>query len=125
MGSYNSQSSFKYNNRVGFGGQNSQQQRQRSQSSYDSEKCQYYTQEEQRLRQQLKYADNEQEYQRIERQHSEAALQKLRYCGKWVDQSKTLDYTWFDITYSSQLPHYVYSWAKKANIGMKAALYQY
>merc|ERR1711936_402966 len=137
--SYNSQSSFKYNNRVGFGGQNcqqyyvnidgqsevSEQQRQRSQSSYDSEKCQYYTQEEQRLRQQLKYADNEQEYQRIERQHSEAALQKLRYCGKWVDQSKTLDYTWFDITYSSQLPHYVYSWAKKANIGMKAALYQY
>merc|ERR1711936_442152 len=109
--SYNSQFSFKYNNRVGFGGQNCQQY-------YVNIDGQSEVSEQQRLRQQLKYADNEQEYQRIERQHSEAALQKLRYCGKWVDQSKTLDYTWFDITYSSQLPHYVYSWAKKANIGM-------
>ena len=36
-----------------------------------------------------------------------------------------MDYTQFDITYSSQMPEYVYTAAKTANIGLKAALYQY
>merc|ERR1712098_924130 len=35
------------------------------------------------------------------------------------------DYTEFDVTYSPQLPRQVYTWAKRTNMGLKAALYQY
>merc|ERR1712168_239124 len=51
--------------------------------------------------------------------------QKQKYCSKKVEQSKSLDYTEFDVTYSSQLPREVYRWAKRTNMGVKAALYQY
>merc|ERR1719489_426460 len=139
--SYNSQSKFQYNNRVGFGQtcqqyyvnidghtEVSEQQRQQSYSSWDSQKCQFYTEEEERLRQQMKYnnqEEEEEEYRQLEKQHTETARQKLEYCSKKVEQSKSLDYTQFDVTYSSQLPHEVYSWAKRTNMGVKAALYQY
>merc|ERR1712168_717901 len=139
--SYNSQSKFQYNNRVGFGQtcqqyyvnidghtEVSEQQRQQSYNSWDSQKCQFYTEEEERLRQQMRNTniqEEEEEYRQLEKQHTEAARQKLEYCSKKVDQSKSLDYTQFDVTYSSQLPREVYSWAKRANMGVKAALYQY
>merc|ERR1712055_645549 len=139
--SYNSQSKFQYNNRVGFGQtcqqyyvnidghtEVSEQQRQQSYSSWNSQKCQFYTEEEERLRQQMKYNNQEEEEEqdrKIEEQHTEAARQKLKYCSKKVEQSKSLDYTEFDVTYSSQLPREVYRWAKRTNMGVKAALYQY
>merc|ERR1712168_1610252 len=69
--------------------------------------------------------EEEEEYRQIEEQHTEAARQKQKYCSKKVEQSKSLDYTQFDVTYSSQLPREVYSWAKRTNMGVKAALYQY
>merc|ERR1712168_888596 len=69
--------------------------------------------------------EEEEEYRQLEKQHTEAARQKLEYCSKKVEQSKSLDYTQFDVTYSSQLPREVYSWAKRTNMGVKAALYQY
>merc|ERR1711931_540450 len=143
--SYNSQSRFQYNNRVGFGQtcqqyyvnidghtEVSEHQRQQSYNSWDSQKCQFYTEEEERLRQQMKnnsQDENQEEQQeqdrKIEEQHTEAARQKLKYCSKKVEQSKSLDYTQFDVTYSSQLPREVYTWAKRTNMGVKAALYQY
>merc|ERR1712142_852443 len=67
----------------------------------------------------------QEEYKQLEEQHTEAARQKLKYCSKKVEQSKSLDYTEFDVTYSSQLPREVYRWAKRTNMGVKAALYQY
>merc|ERR1712168_111067 len=69
--------------------------------------------------------EEEEEYRQLEEQHTEAARQKLKYCSKKVEQSKSLDYTQFDVTYSSQLPREVYRWAKRTNMGLKAALYQY
>merc|ERR1712168_590336 len=69
--------------------------------------------------------EEEEEYRQLEKQHTEAARQKLEYCSKKVEQSKSLDYTQFDVTYSSQLPREVYSWAKRTNMGVKAALYKY
>merc|ERR1711931_120608 len=139
--SYSSQSRFQYKNHFGFGQtcqqyyvnidghtEVSEHQRQQSYNSWDSEKCQFYTEEEERLRQQMRNTniqEEEEEYRQLEKQHTEAARQKLEYCSKKVDQSKSLDYTQFDVTYSSQLPREVYSWAKRANMGVKAALYQY
>merc|ERR1712168_1587998 len=127
--SYNSQSRFQYNNRVGFGqtcqqyyvnidGQTkvSEHQRLQSYNSRDSQKCQFNTEEEE---------EQEEQDRKIEEQHTEAARQKQKYCSKKVEQSKSLDYTQFDVTYSSQLPREVYSWAKRTNMGVKAALYQY
>merc|ERR1711931_303780 len=106
----------------------SEHQREQSYSSWDSEKCQFYTEEEERLRQQMRNTniqEEEEEYKQLEEQHTEAARQKLKYCSKKVEQSKSLDYTEFDVTYSSQLPREVYRWAKRTNMGVKAALYQY
>merc|ERR1711931_508448 len=102
--------------------------RQQSYSSWDSQKCQFYTEEEERLRQEMENTniqEDEEKYRQLEEQHTEAARQKLKYCSKKVEQSKSLDYTQFDVTYSSQLPREVYRWAKRTNMGMKAALYQY
>ena len=42
-----------------------------------------------------------------------------------MEQSRTVDSTEFDITYSQELPEQVYSVAKTANTGLKAALFQY
>merc|ERR1711990_1322310 len=53
------------------------------------------------------------------------ALEKLKSCSKKIEQSRTVDYTEFDISYSQELPHQVYSLAKTANTGLKAALFQY
>merc|ERR1712227_48405 len=113
-----SQALFKYNNKVGFGEtceqyhinidghtQVSQQQREKSSYSIESEKCEVKSQEEEK--------------------HAKVAAEKLKYCSKKKEQSRTLDYTQFDISYSSQMPEYVYSAAKTANIGLKAVLYQY
>merc|ERR1711931_34542 len=102
--------------------------RQQSYSSWDSQKCQFYTEEEERLWQEMENTniqEDEEKYRQLEEQHTEAARQKLKYCSKKVEQSKSLDYTEFDVTYSSQLPREVYRWAKRTNMGVKAALYQY
>merc|ERR1719204_2766478 len=99
-----------------------------SYSSRDSQKCQYYTEKEETLRQQMSSTNRQQyeeEYRQLEKEHTEAARQKQKYCSKKVEQSKSLDYTEFDVTYSSQLPRQVYTWAKRTNMGLKAALYQY
>merc|ERR1711973_1012632 len=103
-------------------------QREQIYSSWDSQKCQYYTEKEETLRQQMSSTNSqeyEEEYRQLEKEHTEAARQKLKYYSKKVEQSKSLDYTQFDVTYSSQLPREVYTWAKRTNMGMKAALYQY
>merc|ERR1711962_668973 len=134
-------SRFQYKNHFGFGQtcqqyhvdieghtEVSEQQREQIYSSWNSQKCQYYTEEEERLRQQMSYTNrqqNEEEYRQLEKEHTEAAWQKQKYCSKKVEQSKSLDYTEFDVTYSSQLPRQVYTWAKRTNMGLKAALYQY
>merc|ERR1712025_260870 len=106
----------------------SEQQREQIYSSWDSQKCQYYTEKEETLRQQMSSTNSqeyEEEYRQLEKEHTEAARQKQKYCSKKVEQSKSLDYTEFDVTYSSQLPRQVYTWAKRTNMGLKAALYQY
>merc|ERR1719290_938311 len=106
----------------------SEQQREQIYSSWDSQKCQYYTEKEETLRQQMSSTNSqeyEEEYRQLEKEHTEAARQKQKYCSKKVEQSKSLDYTQFDVTYSSQLPREVYRWAKRTNMGMKAALYPY
>merc|ERR1719290_198670 len=106
----------------------SEQQKEQIYSSWDSQKCQYYTEKEETLRQQMSSTDSQQyeeEYRQLEEQHTEAARQKQKYCSKKVEQSKSLDYTEFDVTYSPQLPRQVYTWAKRTNMGLKAALYQY
>merc|ERR1719290_827995 len=106
----------------------SEQQREQIYSSRNSQKCQFYTEEEERLRQEMENTniqEDEEKYRQLEEQHTEAARQKLKYCSKKVEQSKSLDYTEFDVTYSSQLPRQVYTWAKRTNMGLKAALYQY
>merc|ERR1719204_2202191 len=102
--SYSSQSRFQYKNHVGFGQtcqqyhvdieghtEVSEQQREQSYSSWTSEKCQYYTEEEERLRQQMRST-----IRQLEKEHTEAARQKQKYCSKKVEQSKSLDYTEFD-----------------------------
>merc|ERR1719175_231195 len=79
--SYNSQSRFQYNNRVGFGQtcqqyyvnidghtEVSEQQRQQSYSSRDSQKCQFYTEEEERLRQQMRNNSQDEEEEDQEEQ---------------------------------------------------------
>merc|ERR1711973_93653 len=139
--SYSSQSRFQYKNHFGFGQtcqqyhvdiqghtEVSEQQREQIYSSWDSQKCQYYTEKEETLRQQMSSTNSqeyEEEYRQLEKEHTEAARQKQKYCSKKVEQSKSLDYTEFDVTYSSQLPRQVYTWAKRTNMGLKAALYQY
>merc|ERR1711962_1044371 len=139
--SYSSQSRFQYKNHFVFGQtcqqyhvdieghtEVSEQQREQIYSSWNSQKCQYYTEEEERLRQQMSYTNrqqNEEEYKQLEKEHTEAAWQKQKYCSKKVEQSKSLDYTQFDVTYSSQLPRQVYTWAKRTDMGLKTALYQY
>merc|ERR1711988_1113765 len=138
---YSSQSRFQYKNHFGFGQtcqqyhvdieghtEVSEQQREQIYSSWDSQKCQYYTEKEETLRQQMSSTNSqeyEEEYRQLEKEHTEAARQKQKYCSKKVEQSKSLDYTEFDVTYSSQLPRQVYTWAKRTNMGLKAALYQY
>merc|ERR1719447_2384582 len=118
--SYSSQSRFQYKNHFGFGQtcqqyhvdieghtEVSEQQREQIYSSWDSQKCQYYTEKEETLRQQMSSTNSQQyeeEYRQLEKEHTEAARQKQKYCSKKVEQSKSLDYTEFDVTYSSQLP---------------------
>merc|ERR1719290_935400 len=100
----------------------SEQQKEQIYSSWDSQKCQYYTEKEETLRQQMSSTDSQQyeeEYRQLEKEHTEAARQKQKYCSKKVEQSKSLDYTEFDLTYSSQLPRQVYTWAKRTNMGQE------
>jgi len=91
----------------------------------ESQKCEAKTQEEQRLRQKIKTVQVEEEKKKTEKKHAKVALEKLKYCSKKTEQSRTVDYTEFDISYSQELPQQVYSYAKTANTGLKAALFQY
>merc|ERR1719394_1740270 len=105
--SYSSQSRFQYKNHFGFG-----------------QTCQQYHVDieghTEVSEQQMSSTDSQQyeeEYRQLEKEHTEAARQKQKYCSKKVEQSKSLDYTEFDVTYSSQLPRQVYTWAKRTNMG--------
>ena len=49
----------------------------------------------------------------------------MKSCNKKMEQSRTVDSTEFDITYSQELPEQFYSMAKTANTGLKATLFQY
>jgi hypothetical protein len=124
---------FQYKNKFGFGetceeyfvnvegySKVSQTQRQKSDNSKESQKCEAKSQEELGLRQKIKTIQDEEE-----KKHAKVALEKLKYCSKKTEQSRTVDYTEFDISYSPALPHKVYSLAKTANTGLKAALFQY
>merc|ERR1719428_796009 len=116
---------FQYENKLGFGSsceeyyvnvegysQVSEYQRQKSLSSKESQKCEAKTQEEQRLRQKIKTVQVEEEKKKVEKKHAKVALEKLKYCSKKTEQSRTVDYTEFDISYSQELPQKVYSYAK-------------
>merc|ERR1712088_535775 len=133
-----SQATFQYKNKLGFGetceeyyvniegkSKVSQEQYEKSQKSKESKKCESKTQEEQQLRQSIKTIQVEEEKKKVEKKHAKVALEKLKYCSKKTQQSRTVDYTEFDISYSPALPHQVYSLAKTANTGLKAALFQY
>jgi len=134
-----SEAEFKYNNKVGFGqtcdqyyinvegnSQVSYRQRSFASESDESRKCQRATEQEKRLRNQIKYLTEESEEKQTKtREHSELAEKKLRFCTKKSQQSRTIDETQFTITYSQDLPMNVYNYAKSANGVMKAALFQY
>merc|ERR1719510_1526540 len=133
-----SQANFQYENKLGFGesceqyfvnieghSQVSQQQRQKSQNSKESKKCEAKSEEEQQLRQKIKTVQDEEEKKKVEKKHAKVILEKMKNCGKKTEQSKTVDYTEFDISYSQELPQEVYDMAKTANTGLKAALFQY
>merc|ERR1711872_542344 len=98
--SYSSQSRFQYKNHFGFG-----------------QTCQQYHVDIE--------GHTEVSEQQREQSYSSWNSQKCQYYSEKVEQSKSLDYTEFDLTYSSQLPRQVYTWAKRTNMGLKAALYQY
>ena len=133
-----SQANFQYENKLGFGenceqyyvnveghSQVSQYQRQHSHNSKESQKCEAKTQEEQRLRQKINTIRDEWEKKNVEKKHAKVSLEKLKSCNKKMEQSRTVDSTEFDITYSQELPQQFYSMAKTANTGLKAALFQY
>merc|ERR1712042_296709 len=96
-----SQALFKYNNRVGFGEtceqyhinidghtQVSQQQREKSSYSIESEKCEVKSQEEERLRLKIKsYSHQSEEKKIVEEKHAKVAAEKLKYCSKKKEQT--------------------------------------
>jgi len=133
-----SQANFQYENKLGFGenceqyyvnveghSQVSQEQRQKSHNSKESQKCEAKSQEEERLRQKIKTVTDEEEKKKVEKKHAKIALEKLKSCSKKTEQSRTVDSTEFDISYSQELPQQVYDIARTANTGLKAALFQY
>merc|ERR1711881_477158 len=110
-----SQAIFQYENKLGFG-----------------ETCEEYfvniegkSMVSEQQRQNIKTIQEEEEKKKVEKKHAKVSLEKLKYCGKKTQQSRTVDYTEFDISYSQELPHKVYALAKTANTGLKAALFQY
>merc|ERR1719347_760321 len=134
-----SEAKFEWNNKIGFGqtcdqyyvnvegnSQVSYRQRSFASESDESRKCQRATEEEKRLRNQIKSLSEEsEEHKSKTREHSELAEKKMRFCTKKSKQSRTADETQFTITYSQDLPRSVYNYAKSANGVMKALLLQY
>merc|ERR550519_2603839 len=115
-----SQANFQYENKLGFGdnceqyyvnveghSQVSEQQRQKSHNSKESQKCEVKSQEEERLRQKIKTVTDEEEKKKVEKKHAKIALEKLKSCSKKTEQSRTVDSTEFDISYSQELPQQV------------------
>merc|ERR1711874_762336 len=99
--------------------------REKSHNSKEYQKCEAKSQEELSLKEKINTIQNESEKKKVEKKHAKVALEKLKSCSKKIEQSRTVDYTEFDIGYSQELPHQVYSLAKTANTGLKAALFQY
>merc|ERR1712048_757758 len=134
-----SEAKFQYNNKVQFGqtcdqyyvnvegnSQVSYRQRSFASESEESRKCQKATEQEKKLRNEIKYLSEESEERNAKAQeHSEWAENKLRFCSKKSEQSRTIDETQITITYSQDLPRSVYNSAKSANGVMKALLLQY
>merc|ERR1719392_460778 len=130
---------YEWNNKIGFGQtcdqynvniqgntQVSYRQRSFASESHEARQCQKATEQEKRLRNQIKYLteENEEKQSKI-RDHSEAAEKKLRFCNKQSEQSRTVDEAQVTITYSQNLPTNVYSYSKNALGLLKAALFQY
>merc|ERR1712227_633926 len=104
----------------------SYRQRSFASESDESRKCQKATEQEKKLRNEIKYLSEESEERNAKAQeHSEWAENKLRFCCKKSEQSRTIDETQITITYSQDLPRSVYNSAKSANGVMKALLLQY
>merc|ERR1712025_1065473 len=88
--------------------------------------CQRATEQEKRLRNQMKYLTEESAEKNFKtKEHSEWVEKQLRFCSKKSEQSRTIDETQITITYSQDLPRSVYNYAKSANGVMKALLLQY
>merc|ERR1719259_755581 len=134
-----SNAQYEWNNKIGFGQtcdqynvniqgntQVSYRQRSFASESHEARQCQKATEQEKRLRNQIKYLteENEEKQSKI-RDHSEAAEKKLRFCNKQSEQSRTVDEAQVTITYSQNLPTNVYSYSKNALGLLKAALFQY
>merc|ERR1712227_923092 len=134
-----SEAKFQYSNKVQFGqtcdqyyvnvegnSQVSYRQRSFASESEEARKCQKASEQEKKLRDQIKYLSEESEERNAKAQeHSEWAENKLRFCSKKSEQSRTIDETQITITYSQDLPRSVYNSAKSANGVMKALLLQY
>jgi len=134
-----SNAQYEWNNKIGFGQtcdqynvniqgntQVSYRQRSFASESHEARQCQKATEQEKKLRNQIKYLteENEEKQSKI-RDHSEAAEKKLRFCNKQSEQSRTVDEAQVTITYSQNLPTNVYSYSKNALGLLKAALFQY
>merc|ERR1711881_505484 len=97
-----SQAIFQYENKLGFGETceeyfvniegKSMVSEQKSQNSKESQKCQSKSEEGQQLRQSIKTIQEEEEKKKVEKKHAKVSLEKLKYCGKKTQQSRTVDY---------------------------------
>merc|ERR1712025_669291 len=134
-----SEAKFQFNNKVQFGqtcdqyyvnvegnSQVSYRQRSFASESDESRQCQKATEQEKRLRNQMKYLTEESTEKNFKtKEHSEWVEKQLRFCSKKSEQSRTIDEAQITITYSQDLPRSVYNYAKSANGVMKALLLQY
>jgi len=141
-----SEAKFMYSNKFGFGQtcdqyyvnvegntQVSSKQREYSSNSYESKNCWRFSNEEESYRHKIKLISEEDlitdeiklKKSQLEKKHSEIALKKIKYCSKKVDQSRTLDQTVFTVTYSQDLPSFVYHYATTMNTALKGVLFSY
>ena len=137
---YTSQARFQYSNNIGFGetcdqyhvkveGETrvSNQQREYSDRSDEAKRCQTHSQEEERLRRELRSTRGTQQQQRqsLQRSHAQAALKQMSYCDQRREQSQALDQTDFTISYSQNMPRHIKEAAKTLNTALKAVLFPY
>merc|ERR1719323_2694800 len=105
-----SEAKFMYSNKFGFGQtcdqyyvnvegntQVSSKQREYSSNSYESKKCWRFSNEEESYRHKIKLISEE-----------DLITEEIKHCSKKVDQSRTLAQTVFTVTYSQDLPSFVY-----------------